>query len=585
MKKSLHITFLLIAFLLYKQQSFAQVVKSIGGTNAEYGQSITYDANGFIYIIGNFRGKADFNPGTATYYLQSSCPCDESEPLKPDVFFAKYSKTGALVWANKIGGSGYDYGKDIAVDASGNVYVTGSFESTANFGAAANSYNLTSNGNADIFLAKYNSSGQLIWAHNFGGVVLDEGTSLSVTPAGEINLTGYFNGAVDFDASSASVILDAGSSSDPFFARYDTNGNLVWAKDITGTGETYAQNMYVDNAGSIYITGNFFGTSDFNVGTNVFNLTSAGAKDAFYAKYTSKGDFVWATSVGNSGDQTGQAIIADKTGNVYATGYFIGTVDFNPGSGVFNLTSSAGFFNAYLLKLDVNGNFLWANNIGGNQDDIGFSLALDAQQNIYNTGYFNNTASFSSNKTLTSSGSTDIYVAIYKPNGSLITAVKEGGATDDWASDIAIDKNSNVYLTGYYTTSANFTLGNNTITLTSAGNADVYFAKAPGLVTNTAVSNNVSTNQTKNNSVQLYQNIPNPFINNTSIGYYLPKATTVHLSISDISGKQIMVIADGLQSAGKHTVQINSKALNNGVYNYRLQTDNVFISRKLIAYK
>src|SRR5678810_1268996 len=121
MKKPLPGIFLVIACFICRQQLSAQYVKSIGGTNAEYGKSITYDALGNIYIIGDFRGKADFDPGPGTYFLKSSCPCDESDPLIPDIFFAKYSGKGKLIWANKIGGSGYDYGKGIGVDSSGNV--------------------------------------------------------------------------------------------------------------------------------------------------------------------------------------------------------------------------------------------------------------------------------------------------------------------------------------------------------------------------------------------------------------------------------------------------------------------------------
>jgi hypothetical protein len=105
--KNLKAFFLLLftaCYFLNAPSASSQWTESIGGNNADYGQSITTDANGNVYIIGNFRGKADFDPGPDSFFLKSSCPCDESDPLKPDIFFAKYKKTGALVWARKVGG-------------------------------------------------------------------------------------------------------------------------------------------------------------------------------------------------------------------------------------------------------------------------------------------------------------------------------------------------------------------------------------------------------------------------------------------------------------------------------------------------
>lgn len=590
MKKSLPAIFLIMAYLLCGQQSVAQFVKSIGGTNAEYGQSIAYDSSGNMYIIGDFRGKADFDPGPGTFFLKSSCPCDESDPLIPDVFFAKYSRNGALIWARKISGSGYDYGKGIGVDAAGNVYITGSFESTADFDPGTAVKNLISSGGKDIYLAKYNANGEYVWAKSIGGIGFDESNTLSVNASGVITIAGYFGNTVDFDPSSSATSFDAGGSSDPFFARYNTNGNLIWAKDITGNGESSAQNIFIDGKGFIYVTGNFFGTSDFNTGAGTFNLTGADAKDAFYTKYTSAGDFIWAASIGNIGDQTGASIIADNNGNVYATGYFVGTVDFNPGSSVYNLTSSNGFFNAYLLKLNKNGVFEWANNIGGNQDDIGFSLALDARQNIYVTGYFNGTASFSPNQSLTSAGSTDIFIGVYKPSGILLTAIREGGLTDDWASSIAIDAKNFIYLTGYYTGVAQFNINGNTTTLTSAGNADVYFLKAKRNSLQASADADINRSlaageSIDENKVQLHQNLPNPFTSTTNITYYLPAATKVRLSILNMSGKEVLVLKNTIHDKGKYTVHLSASDLNSGLYFYRLQTNDATITKKLFVNK
>ena len=562
--------------LYFVSAAYSQWTKSIGGKNADYGQSITSDANGNVYIIGDFRGKADFDPGPDSFFLQSSCPCDESDPLKPDVFFAKYTKTGALLWARKIGGSGNDNSKSIGVDANGNVYITGTFELTADFDPSSSIYNVTSNGGLDIFLAKYNSNGKLVWANKIGGASFDFGNSLSVSSSGSVTLAGSFNGNVDFDVTAGNKFINAGSSSDPFFARYNTNGNLIWVKDIAGNGESAAQSIFVGTSGEIYITGNFFGTSDFNPGAGTFSLTGTDAKDAFYAKYDSKGTLLWADRIGSFGDQTGQSITADSAGNVYATGYFQGTVDFDPGAAIFNL-SSPGFFNAYVLKLNNNGSFGWVKNIGSSQeDDIGFSVAVDAKQNVYATGYFGGTANFNST-TLTSTGSTDIYLARYNTAGKLLFVKQAGGNTDDWVSAVATDANGFVYLTGYYTGTATFFGAS--VTLTSVGNADVYISKfKPAKNTSEILPAETaySYQKTTNDNFIAVDIFPNPV--KDVIHVHVKNELAAQIIITDLTGKPL--IKTYLQGTDQN---INLSKLHTGIYLLQLfDKSNIIIGTRKI---
>ena len=242
------------------------------------------------------------------------------------------------------------------------------------------------------------------------------------------------------------------------------------------------------------------------------------------------------------------------------------------------------------MKLNKDGGFEWVNNIGGSQDDIGLSLALDAQQNIYVTGYFSGTASFSGAQSLTSAGSTDIFIAVYKTSGSLLNAFKEGGITDDWASSISIDAKGFLYVTGYYTGNAQFNINGTNTTLTSAGNADVYLLKAKrnSLQTSAALSSNESfvvNTGSDENKVHLYQNTPNPFISQTNITYDLPALTKVRLSIIDLNGKEVMLLKNAMQDKGAYTIQVSAANLSNGVYVYRLQANNEIITKKLIVNK
>ena len=259
-------------------------------------------------------------------------------------------------------------------------------------------------------------------------------------------------------------------------------------------------------------------------GEGTFSLTGVDAKDPFFAKYTSSGDLTWAANISGFGDQAAESIVADNTGNAYITGYFTGKVDFNPGAGKFNLTSSPGTFNSYLLKLDKKGKFVWANNIGGPQDDIGLSLAIDANQVVYATGYFSGTADFGSSTTLTSAGSTDIYVAGYVQSGQLLFAKRAGGVTDDWANSITTDANGFVYLTGYYTGTASFI--NNANTITSAGDADVYIWKLRALETTYCNSRGKSSAQEWISSVNL-SDLNNVSGSDNGYGDYTTKTATI----------------------------------------------------------
>jgi hypothetical protein len=182
--KTLIITFLL---LLVPFVSFAQFAESIGSSNSDIGYDITHDASGNIYITGNFGGQADFDPGSGTTTLIPDGLAD--------VFFAMYDNDGNIIWTKAIGGTSNDYGQSIAVDASGNVYITGYFQGTADFDPSeGGTTNLTSTQLDDIFFAKYDSDGNLLWANRVGDLGNDRAKSLFVDGSGNIYLTGDFEG-------------------------------------------------------------------------------------------------------------------------------------------------------------------------------------------------------------------------------------------------------------------------------------------------------------------------------------------------------------------------------------------------------
>ena len=191
----------------------------------------------------------------------------------------------------------------------------------------------------------------------FGGASSEYGYSIAVDSSGNVYTTGYFQGTVDFDPGTGTSNLTSAGSTDVFVSKLDSSGNFVWAKRLGGASSDYGYSIAVDSSGNVYTTGYFEGTADFDPGAGTSNLTSAGSGDVFVSKLDSSGALVWAKGFGGTSNDRGQSIAVDSSGNVYTTGYFAGTVDFDPGAGTSNLTSAGGD-DVFVLKLTSSGEAL-----------------------------------------------------------------------------------------------------------------------------------------------------------------------------------------------------------------------------------
>ena len=413
--------------------------KNIGGALTDGAQSIAVDDMGNVYTTGGFDGTGDFDPGAATYDLSSAG--------NYDIFISKLDATGNFVWAKNLGGILYDEGYSVAVDASGNVLTTGLFAGTADFDPGAGTSNLTSAGNADIFISKLNASGNFVWAKNMGAASEDDGSAVAVDALGNVYTTGDFNGTVDFDPGIGTFNLISAGSYDVFVSKLDASGNFIWAKNLGGTFNDFGSSISVDISGNVYTTGNFEGTGDFNPGAGTFNLTSAGMQDIFVSKLNASGNFLWAIKMGGTSADFGSSTV-DVSGNVYSTGQFQGTSDFDPGAGTYNL-SSAGFKDIFISKINTAGIFVWAIKIGGVAYEVGESVAVDAIGNVYTTGYFEGSVDFDYSagiNNLTSNGDSDVFAV------KLSQALWKGNASNSWSdpanweSGVVPGINSNVFV-------------------------------------------------------------------------------------------------------------------------------------------
>lgn len=354
---------------------------AMGGPSSDSGGGICLDPTGNVLITGTFQGLVDFDPGPGIYNLTAS---------GSDIFVCKLDANGNFVWAGKMGGSNGDSGYGITVDSFSNVYTTGFFSSTfADFDPGAGTANLTPIGMSDIFISKLDMNGNYVWVRRIGGSNLETAGSITVDTGGNIYAAGTFSSSsIDFDPGPGIYTLSNSGGNDAFILKLDASGNFVWAGVMGGSNDDAGVQTRLDPSGNVYIIGNFSSVNaDFNPGVGTFTLSSLGFTDIFICKLDASGNFIWVKQLGGSLTENGQSIFADASGYVYTTGSFQGTADFDPTAGTNNLSSN-GMNDIFINILDPSGNFYWAGQIGGANDDVGYSIIATPIGEVYTSGSF-----------------------------------------------------------------------------------------------------------------------------------------------------------------------------------------------------
>lgn len=542
--------------------------KSIGAINYDYGYDIAVDGLGNVFTTGYFQGTVDFDPGPDIFNLTTA---------GSGLFISKLDPLGNFAWAKALSGTYSCKGHSLALDPNGNIYITGSFKGTIDFDPGTGIYNLVSVGeNYNAFACKLDALGNLVWAKQIGGQGYCSGLSLALDEAGNgaIYITGNFLETIDFDPGAGIFNLTAvGDKTDMFICKLDSFGSFVWAKQFGGLDRKSTRQVIIDpnGNGAIYTVGWFEGIVDFDPDpTDNFNLTSIANYDIFISKLNSSGNFIWAKQLGGTAFNKGMAIALDSTGtgDIYVTGAFQGTVDFDPGAGVFNL-HSAGDFDIFVSKLNSSGNFAWAKAMGGQSYQYGFSIALDLLGNIYTTGYFRGNCDFNPDPSetyfLNASENDEIFISKLDNTGNFVWAKQIVGNGDDYGLALTLNTTGELFMTGtYYSPSINF----DSITLTNYFNGgytgDLFIAKLK--------SDSVGIEDAeKINNFIVY---PNPVTENLSFTFSGNKQT-VEVTITDITGK--IVKSFKLIS---NTIYVGD--LPNGVYFINLEGEDSTISQKFI---
>lgn len=373
--------------------------------------SLLVDTSG-IYIIGGFKGTVDFNPDATIHNVTALGT--------QDVFILKLNSNGNFIWVKNFGGNGGNVGYSITKDKTGNIITSGTFNKTTDFDPGIGTYTMTALSDPCGFIHKMDRNGNFIWVKQFGKGLYDASYPITVKTDhnNSIFSSGMFYGIIDFNPSTISSYTLAADYYDAYINKLDSNGNFLWVKSFGSYGTEVVNSQIVDSLGNIYSVGNFQGACDFDPGVGIYNLP--GPNDFFIQKLDNSGNFIWAKSIGGPNVDQGLSIKNDKLGNIYVVGkYGPFSVDLNTGIDTNIVYTNGVNDNLFVLKLDVNGNFLWGKGIGSSGNDYSQAIAIDFQNNIYFTGAFESTVNFNPNNdgttnSITSLGGKDAFVCKWR---------------------------------------------------------------------------------------------------------------------------------------------------------------------------
>ena len=362
--------------------------RQIGTSGSDQSYSVALDLSGNVYISGHTTGSLE---GTnAGIY---------------DAFLTKFDSSGNELWTQQIGTSSWDQSFSVAVDSSGNAYISGRTDG---------SLEGTNAGSADAFLTKFDSSGNELWGKQIGTSTFDLSFSVAVDSSGNAYISGRTDGSLEG--------TNAGSA-DAFLTKFDTSGNELWTQQIGTSSQDFSNSVAVDSSGNAYISGRTFGSLE---GTN------AGSIDAFLTKFDSSGNELWGKQIGTGSVEESFSVAVDSSGNAYISGRTDGSLE----------GTNAGSADAFLTKFDSSGNELWGKQIGTSTFDQSFSVAVDSSGNVYISG------STAGDLEGINAGGLDAFLTKFDASGSELWTQQTGTTSGEESFSVAVDATGNAYISG-----------------------------------------------------------------------------------------------------------------------------------------
>src|SRR4051812_6896784 len=433
------------------------------------GNAVAIDAAGNTYFAGTFRGKMDVNRSNSGKRFLNAVD-------NYDAFLVKYDPNGKLIWSAQLGSTEGDESIDrLVIGPSGDVYATGVFEESVDFDPKAGVHRLTSDGKKDGFILHLTAGGKYVWAGNIGGERDDAITAFAVGPSGDMYYSGFVRLRGDADPTKrVRNIVDRGVD-DTILARLNgKSGAIKWMKVFgeNATRETIS-GLAVDANESLLAAGVFNEEVSFDRRNPSFDRKAVGSDDIYLARLDSRGNFQFIKTIGGKKQETVADMVQDDQGNLYLTGNFAKTVDFEPGGGQ-TLLAAPGNGSAYVMKMDADANLAWARQIApavidGHDEQaviIARALGVDSSGAVYSIGDFAGTVDFDPSSALRvvdldKSGDTpaisgqleasDTYVQKLDADGNFVQVDHFGGEDGTVLShDIAVESGGAMEITGAY---------------------------------------------------------------------------------------------------------------------------------------
>ncbi|MDZ4286406.1 MAG: SBBP repeat-containing protein [Prosthecobacter sp.] len=412
-----------------------------GGAKSDKTRAICFDRAGNVFLAGEMSeggkfGAIEVKSGGST-----------------DFFIAKLDPQGHFLWAHQLGGKLVDRGYGVATDPAGNAYVTGHYQSVD---AVADGRTLPNAGDYDIFVAKYDPEGKLLWVQTAGGKGYDYGHGIAVDGNGDVVVTGAIASAAKFGE------VTAGGDGRPIFcAKYSSDGTLKWVKTTSGKASGSGHGIAVDGSNHIYIGGSVSGEGMFGK-----QPVSAKGQAAIVAKLSPEGEALWVTTTIGGG---AHEIAADAEGRVWLAGMFKGSMTL--GKATYSSTGDKDN-DGFLAHFDTHGALQWSRVIQGPAVDYCLGVATDGEGTSFVCGEFTETAAFAG-QSLTSRGATDIQIGALDEMGKLLWLTQVGGTKGDNAYTMAYHPDGHLAIGGACVAPATF--GEKALSV--SGGADCYGAK------------------------------------------------------------------------------------------------------------
>ena len=366
-----------------------------------------------------------------------------------------------LDWNAQISGMQHDDSRGMILNSE-SLYIAGRIESNADFISGTTFSTESSAGLDDICLAKLDINGNFQWVKSMGGLGSEQAVAIDADAQGNIYVIGFFNGSFDFDPGAGISTITATDSTDAFVAKFTSAGDLVWVNQINGTMIQKAEDVTVTSTG-VVVTGRYQGVMDADPTGAVVNHSSNGWMDVFVIKYDLNGVYQWSNSYGTSQGDIGWGIDSDASGNIYVSGVYKNTIEFETGNAS-SLHTSNGMSDLFILKLDANGSYVWSKSIGDVGDENGKHVTISPSNEIYVMGYFEQTVDFDPGALVTAAAATsgrDAFLLKLNSAGDFQWVNTVGGNIDnDIAKAVDFDADDNIFYVGTY--SGTVTLGLNT---------------------------------------------------------------------------------------------------------------------------